>query len=344
MEQIFVTTPSTQGSNPQDSSSQSRSEARAQPKSYEVRVKDFLMACSEGRDEALKNFHGAGAAQPPLDRADREVVLHYALRQVLVQTIADPQPTCQAVDLDRKTQWESLIAVLLGDAKGDAEVAVRHPALQSACKECVRSLADVLSLESVLSDVPSPGISTATAKFVRTLLNDLEGRHSDADNSIEPDPGNHMLRGMGAILCGRLQVGSGEGYQAAAQFLRHELSDEIGFNAFDREISLYFATRELIDRTFSPAHGKPDFEKLSREWGAMFRLAAYCGHAGDEFVSDPHRAIARAFQTTREAGCGFKILAQVAERLSDDAQKLYLDHLILGDLPGSLDAQERIAA
>jgi len=215
-----------------------------------------------------------------LDLADRDLILHFAIRELVAQTLTDPNPVAEGAEENRLVQWESALAVALVRSGGKVSSAITYQPLLKAFEGLVQNGAHIDQLEKVLVEVA--GGRAKERSFVRALLNQVEGKFvSTAGVDLAAEElsasARESVKEFGRILAGRIQVGGPSG----AHFLVDELGEKAGISASDRDLILYFATQELAKRSVKALLTEAAEQERPKPKSALKNAAAwwesYCG-------------------------------------------------------------------
>jgi hypothetical protein len=231
---------------------QSISAATVIPESLSAASRALLGECIYGKEHALSFLEKPIVDGEKISRHDEDLVLHFAFKELVAQTLSAKPEEDQLMEENRLVQWESALGVVLYKVHGEVKKAASYQPLLKAFEGQVKTPEDIKVLEKALVDVA--GGRALERSLVRGLLNQVEGRcvAASAEDLTEEALGSSARTGFkefGRILASRIQVGR----ESGKLFLLGELGSGCGFDGYDRNAILHFAVLELAQRTLSSA-------------------------------------------------------------------------------------------
>jgi hypothetical protein len=218
------------------------------PPSFRLASRALLTELAHGKDYALTFLEKPMVEGQGVSRGDSDLLLHFAFRELVAQTLTPPRNEDSSAEVDRLVQWESALGVVLHQAQGKVGRAKHYPPLLKAFDGLVSTPKHIKALEKTLVNVA--GKRAPLISLVRGVINQVEGTcvlPSAKDLSEEQlsCAARTGFKEFGRILASRVQVEA----ECGQQFLLGELGDGSDLGACDRVAVLHFCAAELARRT-----------------------------------------------------------------------------------------------
>ena len=297
----------------------------------QIDAQELVEVFPKGRDFVLEHLQQELSQLRRYSPGDQDILMYFALRELVAQSCLSwfQQGPDHVVKL--AYAWEGALSSLLS-LRGSVDGVFSYRPFVRVINELERDPQKAHRFCHILEEVGRIDTSDhdALRQVAMRLLYDVEGRATALESFAELlpiDTGVQAFQKMGTLLRSRLAVGQ----KAALIFLTRELGGrDSEFSPSDREAVLYFAIRELAERSEEAYQsGDPKaLKKCSLLWQNTLSLIKDLKQRKN-IVADPEMALERAVTVTIEGHNGYcPGLAQIATTLRGNSQRHALGSLL----------------